>query len=264
MAELFGENSEYIEVLTTEPFGNTEYSKLEVWMRNAAHLSPLFVDLRLEPEAYKPGTMAKAIVPGNQGSYIYRFVEIFPESTMSYEEAKVKVFDKAQKEKAKELASVSVQEWIDSAPEGEALTLESFATAQSLTVHTSEPVGRNEGYKLRVDSRAPRAQQEILLDGFALQQEGEVAGPVTNENDPNVYVISLKTIDSPEMALYEIFRTSIDARIRREKQQAIVDQYRSDLSRRANIQVFNVIEPDASEGSETEGSETEGDGAAEG
>ncbi len=255
MADLFGEASEFVEILTTGPFGNTEYSKLEQWMRNAAHLSPLFTDLRLDPNSFKPGTMSRAIVPGNQGGFIYRFVEIFPEAKMDFEEAKVMVFDDAQKVKAKELATEFVQEWIDSAPEGETLTLESFAADQNLTVFTSEPVGRNEGYKLRIDTKAPLAQQEILLDGFLLEEDGQLAGPVTNDRDPNVYVMSLKSIDSPDMVLYQAFRTSIEARIRREKQQVILDQYRADLSRKANIQVFNVLPQDPGQVPATEGAD---------
>ena len=246
MPDLFGDAKEFVEVHTTEPFGNTEYSRIEPWMRNAAHLSPLFVDLRLDPELFKPGTMSKAIVPGTQGSYIYRLVEVFPESTMTFEEALDKVMEKAEKEKAKELASKFISDWITSATEEEPVSLESFASEQNLTVHTSDAVGRNEAWRLRLDTRAPLANLEILSEGFALLEEGQVGGPVTNDRDTNVYALSLKTIESPEIILFNIYRNSIDAQIRRNKQQAILEQYRADLSRKADVRVYTSRSSDPS------------------
>ena len=137
-----------------------------------------------------------------------------------------------------------------------------MAQEQNYSIQALDPVSRTESYNLKIDNRQILARNEVMTEAFALDDVGAVAGPILSDLDKSGYIVRLKSIEDPDMELFDALRGSTELRLLRAKQQALLDSYESELMRSAQIRVFQDEGPPVPRDELLEGAEENPEAAA--
>lgn len=239
MEQGFPTDLDYVEVRQIDPFVQRDVNQLEIDIKNPAAYATFFTQERREKGSVKPGEVYDSIVTNGRGNFIIRVIEMLPERTMTYDEAIEPALTAAQEAKAKEIVEEYAGAWVTRIQEGEeGATLETFSEDGNFTIHEMEPISRSQSFNLKIDNRILPARIEVTEAGFALEAIGGVGGPVTSDTDKSEYVIRLKEIADPDMALYSSLKTGIENRLRSDKQRALLEAFQVSMMENADIQVF--------------------------
>jgi hypothetical protein len=106
-----------------------------------------------------------------------------------------------------------------------------------------DPVSRSQSFNLKIDNKVLLARTEVIAEAFDILEEGSVAGPITNVTDSAGYVIRLKSIEAPDMELFNSLRTSTETRLLSAKKQALLDAFEANLMAAADIRVYQSDGP---------------------
>ncbi len=261
MEQAFPEELDYVEVHTLSPFVQREVGQLENEFKNPAAYATIFMQERATPGSVQSGDLYDAIANNSQGNFIFRVVEMLPQRTMTYDEAIEDALKVAEENQAKTLMATSVEELLAPVKAGEQ-TLEDVAQEQNYSIQALDPVSRTESYNLKIDNRQILARNEVMTEAFALDDVGAVAGPILSDLDKSGYIVRLKSIEDPDMELFDALRGSTELRLLRAKQQALLDSYESELMRSAQIRVFQDEGPPVPRDELLEGAEENPEAAA--
>ncbi|MBT5737650.1 MAG: hypothetical protein HN891_03040 [Planctomycetes bacterium] len=242
MEQAFPEGIDFVEVRTIEPFIQREVYELEDDIKNPAAFASLFLKERASPGTVKPGDLCETIAANGQGNFIFRVVEMLPKRTMTYDEALPDALKATEESKAKELMAEAIGQSLERVQSGEE-TLEDFAQENNYTIHEMDPVSRSQSFNLKIDNKVLLARTEVIAEAFDILEEGSVAGPITNVTDSAGYVIRLKSIEAPDMELFNSLRTSTETRLLSAKKQALLDAFEANLMAAADIRVYQSDGP---------------------
>ncbi|MDE0959911.1 MAG: SurA N-terminal domain-containing protein [Planctomycetota bacterium] len=237
LEQVFPEGIDYVEVRIVEPFIQREVYELEDDIKNPAAFATLFIQERTAPGSVKPGDLCNTIAANGQGNFIFRVVEMLPKRTMTFDEAIVDALEATELAKAKELMSEAIEQLLERVHSG-VESLEEVALENNFTIHEMDPVSRSQSFNLKIDNRILLARTEVIAEAFDILEEGAVVGPVTNATDKSGYIVRLKSIETPDMELFEALRASTETRLLNAKRQALLDAFEANLMAAADIRVY--------------------------
>lgn len=247
LPDLFGSYVVCVEVTTTGWFGSAEVPTLPASYRNDARLRELFFRF----QELQPGMFGNSIVPLGAGDYIYRIHAVRAAQQPEFDESREQVVEKVALEIAGELAMQKLTDWTARLQAEPDITLASLAESENLKVHRTEPVGRSDFGKLRVDERMIGGAFGVLTAAFEIPEVGKVSEPVVAPDNSEVYLVALVETRPPDSGRYEQQRTSLLNTLRNERIEFASAEFLRKLQAEANVTMFGVEEDpeDVDEGS---------------
>ena len=182
---------------------------------------------------------------------------------MTYEEGLEDIIKATEVAKAKELASSTVEGWIEQIRSGEeGVTLESITDANNYSIYTMDPVTRSQSFNLKINNVVISAARDILTAAFDIQEVGQVVGPVGSDADKAVYLVRLSGMGDADLELFSSLKESTERRLLLDKQRAILEAYEAELMESANIMLYQedggAVSREELQNQSEEGSDTSG------
>lgn len=237
---------EKIQFDTVDWFERTDLNAIPFDYRNGAVLGGLFID----PNPARVGEVGTEVVAVRTGDYIYKISGVEEPRAMTFEEAHPDITEKAEREKAKELTAEFLEGWVERIRTEEETTLQTFAEEENYTVRSSEnPLGRFEGYLLRIDGQQVRGGSALVQQLFAdCDGPGDITEPVISPVDDSVYVAALTEIAPPEMDQWVVTRTALENQVLSRRRNAIFSRFQTGLEIRAQVTPLYEVEEEVPAG----------------
>ncbi|HCW43799.1 MAG: hypothetical protein H8E43_01205 [Planctomycetia bacterium] len=263
LSQVFPEGLDYVEIVELDPFTQREINTLESQYRNPAAYGEFFTRERNTPGAVQPGDLYSSIATNSQGNFLIRVKEMEPQRQMTYEEGLEDIIKATEVAKAKELASSTVEGWIEQIRSGEeGVTLESITDANNYSIYTMDPVTRSQSFNLKINNVVISAARDILTAAFDIQEVGQVVGPVGSDADKAVYLVRLSGMGDADLELFSSLKESTERRLLLDKQRAILEAYEAELMESANIMLYQedggAVSREELQNQSEEGSDTSG------
>lgn len=217
LVSAFGENASFVEIATTDVFGQREIYSLPKTLQNQPVLTSLFSPARYE--ALQSGELGRGPIFLITGAYIYRIAEKAPAEVQPFEKVERKLLvEKLLVERTYELAEEYVTEWREKIVSDEAVTLESFAVEENLTMITTEALKRTESSKVSADGKTLGNAAAVLNAVFRLAEPGDLTDPVPGRDRKEIALAEFVGKEDPNSADFEAVKTGLEQRLTGQKQ----------------------------------------------